>query len=271
MPRNRFSYGTRNAKIREPSIAKALLCDKPKANCRQTLAKTIARNRHQPRGFMLQSRWPAAKLGILGHSKLKLTCLASTYPSVRRGKHVRLSRSSTHLFLIYSFNIQRTALVGKLKKLQLAWRIHLYMVITLCLWWQSVRHISRISKQMLSFFPAASGRLITLRIVAACEVLLLEKKLTLGMPCDEVNTQRPPTTPIVSSANSTDWFERKTSLHSRRRQLSISRRIHCLRRIQLTHNRTRLPSCTHDGFATTQSSGRPRTLWRHQHCRPRPQ
>ena len=45
----------KNEMICEPSIAKALICDKPKANCQQTLAKTITYNRHLPRGFMLQS------------------------------------------------------------------------------------------------------------------------------------------------------------------------------------------------------------------------
>ena len=55
-----------------------------------------------PEGLCCKAcRWPAAKLGILGYSKRKWTCLASTYPSVRRGKHVRCSRSSTYPFLTY--------------------------------------------------------------------------------------------------------------------------------------------------------------------------
>ena len=45
----------RKVMICEPSIAKALICDKRKANCQQTLAKTIMYDCHQPRGFMLQS------------------------------------------------------------------------------------------------------------------------------------------------------------------------------------------------------------------------
>ena len=79
-----------NAIISKSSIAKAFICDKSKANCQQTLGKTIIYTTTTSlEGLCCKaSSWSAAKLEILGHSTLKQTCLASTCPSVRRGKHV---------------------------------------------------------------------------------------------------------------------------------------------------------------------------------------
>ena len=92
----------RNAMICEPFIAKALISFKPKASCQQELAKNIIYNRHQPRGFILQSiQVASSKVRIPGAFSIQTDLLGFDLSECEKEKCVRLSRNSTYPFLTY--------------------------------------------------------------------------------------------------------------------------------------------------------------------------